>query len=249
MRHRPIVDPLARLATRCATSALDWLCPPACVLCTALGAMLCKACRVDATARVAHACPRCAIALPAQARMPVCGRCQRRRPAFDRTLAAAWYAPPFDRLIQGLKYGATLAYAPLLADLLHGRVITADIPHFFDVVLPVPLSRGRMAERGFNQSIEIGRILADRLDRPLDTRSVLRIVDTSPQAALPFDARRRNIRGAFSVIDGCRHTLVGSHVAIVDDVMTTGATLDELARTLKRAGVAAVTCLVVARTP
>ena len=84
---------------------------------------------------------------------------------------------------------------------------------------------------------------------PSATDCILRIVDTAPQAALPFDARRRNIRGAFSVIDGCGHTLVGSHVAIVDDVMTTGATLDELARTLKPAGVASVTCLVVARTP
>lgn len=246
---QPVLDAIGRFALRRATDALDWVCPPSCALCDAPGATLCAACRTDATARVEHACPRCAIPLPPQVRMPLCGRCLRRRPAFDRTLAAALYEAPFTRLIHGLKYGATLAYAPLLADLLHARVGTASDPPICDVVLPVPLSRRRIAERGFNQSIEVGRILARRLGRPLDTRSVLRIVDTSPQAALPFDARRRNIRGAFSVVDGCRHTLVGSHVAIVDDVMTTGATLDELARTLKRAGVATVTCLVVARTP
>lgn len=241
--------PLRAVAERCAVAALDWLCPPACALCAAPGAPLCAACRSDATARIRSACPRCAIPLPPRQPMPLCGRCLKRPPGFDRTLAAALYEAPFTRLIHGLKYGATLAYAPMLADLLHDRVVATIDEIRIDVVLPVPLSRRRMAERGFNQSIEIARRLARRLDRPLDVRSVLRVVDTAPQAALPFDARRRNIRGAFSVVDGCRHTLVGSHVAIVDDVMTTGATLDELARTLKRAGVASVSCLIVARTP
>ena len=247
VKFRPTLHLLHRLVGRSASASLDWLCPPACVLCDAPGAMLCEACRSDATAGVDPACARCAIPL---SRGPsLCGRCLKRSPAFDRTRAAALYTAPFTQLVRGLKYGATLAYAPLLADLLHARVRSADGADDFDCVLPVPLSRARMAERGFNQSIEIARVLARRLDVPLDTRSVLRILDTSPQASLAFVARRRNLRGAFSVVDGCRQDLVGSHVAIVDDVMTTGATLDELARTLKRAGVARVTNLVVARTP
>jgi ComF family protein len=242
---RPNLNPLRRLVGRSASTTLDWLCPPACVLCDTPGAMLCDACRTDATAGVDPACPRCAIPLPRAASL--CGRCLKRSPAFDRTWAAALYTAPFTQLVRGLKYGATLAYAPLLADLLLARATAAD--EDFDRILPVPLSRERMGERGFNQSIEIARVLAQRLDLPLDTRSVLRILDTSPQASLALAARRRNLRGAFSVVDGSRQDLVGSHVAIVDDVMTTGATLDELARTLKRAGVARVTNLVVARTP
>ena len=244
---RPILDPLRRLVGRSASAGLDWLCPPACVLCDAPGRVLCAACRRDATSGVERACPCCA--LPLSRGGSLCGRCLKRSPAFDRTWAAALYTAPFTQLVRALKYGATLAYAPVLADLLHARVLSVDDAGDFDRVLPVPLSRERMAERGFNQSIEIARVLARRLDLPLDTRSVLRILDTSPQASLAFAARRRNLRGAFSVVDGCRQDLVGSHVAIVDDVMTTGATLDELARTLKRAGVARVTNLVVARTP
>jgi ComF family protein len=178
----------------------------------------------------------------------LCGRCLRRPPAFDKTIAAALYEAPFDQLVRGLKYGATLAYAPLFARLLHGRAthaVLADI----DVVLPVPLSRARMATRGFNQAIEIARPFAEKLGRPLDTESVLRITDTAPQASLPFDARRRNVRGAFAVIDARRERIIGRRVGVVDDVMTTGATLEELAKTLKRAGAVAVVNLVVARTP
>jgi ComF family protein len=210
--------------------------------------MLCEACESDARVDPSAACARCGIPLPRDARVKLCGRCLRRPPAFDKTIAAALYEAPFDQLVRGLKYGATLAYAPLFARLLHGRAthaVLADI----DVVLPVPLSRARMATRGFNQAIEIARPFAEKLGRPLDTESVLRIADTAPQASLPFDARRRNVRGAFAVIDARRERIIGRRIGVVDDVMTTGATLEELAKTLKRAGAAAVVNLVVARTP
>jgi ComF family protein len=210
--------------------------------------MLCAACESDARIDPSAACARCAIPLPRDVQVKLCGRCLRRPPAFDRTIAAALYDAPFDQLVRGLKYGATLAYAPLFARLLHNRIddaVLADI----DVVLPVPLSRARMATRGFNQAIEIARPLARQLGKPLDTESVLRIVDTAPQASLPFDARRRNLRGAFAVIDARRERIIGRRIGIVDDVMTTGATLEELAKTLKRAGAVTVVNLVVARTP
>ncbi len=241
----------AGLATRYGALVLDGLFPATCLLCNAAGAPLCDSCRDDATGRARHACPCCAIPLPVDAHARRCGRCLRRAPAFDRTFAAATYEAPFAQLVRGFKYGAALAYAPLFADLLHARITALDpaIVDDIDLLLPVPLAHERMASRGFNQSIEIARLLARRIGKPLDTRSVLRIHDTSPQAALPFEARRRNIRGAFCVVDARRADLTGRRVAVVDDVMTTGATLDELARTLKRAGVTSVSNCVVARTP
>ena len=232
--------------------ALDWLWPPSCALCGDPGHPLCPHCRADARLDPERSCPRCAIPLPGGAGAAVaCGRCQKRPPAYDRTLAAALFEAPFSQLVRSFKYGATLAHAPLLAGLLHARIAADALAEGagLDRLVPVPLSRERMASRGFNQSIEIGRILAARSGTPLDAGCVLRVHDTVPQASLPFEARRRNIRGAFAVIDGCRADLRGACIGVVDDVMTTGATLDEFAKTLKRAGACRVVNLVVARTP
>jgi ComF family protein len=239
------------LLARWSEPALDWLSPRSCVLCNASGAMLCTACRADATVGSSACCPRCAIPLHADVAERLCGRCLKRPPAYDRTIAATRYDAPFDQLVRGLKYGATLAYAPLLAELLHTRAV-AMLGHDLgeiDVIVPVPLSRARMAARGFNQSIEVARTFSRRSSKPLDNASVLRIHDTLPQASLRFDARRSNVRGAFAVIDRRRDALAGRRIGVIDDVMTTGATLDELAKILKRAGAATVVNLVVARTP
>ena len=235
----------AGVVARC---VLDRLFPASCVLCGAPGRPLCGPCRDDAVRPLRHGCFRCAVPLPEPS--VACGRCLRRAPAYDRTFAAATYEAPFDQLIRAFKYGATLAHAPLFADLLLARIASdARAIDAFELIVPVPLSRERLASRGFNQSLEIARILTARLGKPLDGRSVLRVHDTQPQASLPFAARRRNMRGAFHVIDARRPALAGRDIAVVDDVMTTGATLDELARTLKRAGARSVTNLVVARTP
>lgn len=246
---------MTHLVTHGWQAALEWLFPATCALCSAPGNALCVACRRDVAVGLEHACHRCAIPLPARVHEPghvrLCGRCLRRMPAYDRTLAAARYEAPFDQLIRGLKYGATLAYVPLLADLIEARTVAARATGWpgVDVLVPVPLSRERMATRGFNQSIEIAKVVARRIGVPLDASGVLRIHDTLPQASLPLDARRRNVRGAFAVIDAQRSRLRDLHVGVVDDVMTTGATLDELARTLKRAGAKTVCNLVAARTP
>lgn len=227
---------------------LDRVCPEACALCGASGALLCAPCLADAQLGLAVGCARCAIPLAAADPGALCGRCLKRRPAYAATVAGAVYDAPFDQLVRGLKYGATLAYAPLFAAMLHRRLQATGVASP-DVVIPVPLSRTRMAARGFNQAIEIARPLSRRIDRPLLLDAVLRVVDTAPQASLPFDARRRNVRRAFAVVDARRDRIAGRSVGVVDDVMTTGATLDELARTLRRAGAAAVVNLVVARTP
>lgn len=169
-----------------------------------------------------------------------CGRCLRDPPAFDATHAAFAYAFPLDRIVQALKYRHRLALAGFLADALLPLVPSENA-----VLLPMPLHVRRLRERGFNQAVEVARPLARAAGLPLELGAVGRVLNTAPQASLPWKARRVNMLGAFR----CDASFTGKTVIVVDDVMTTGATLDELARTLKRHGAARVENLVVARTP
>jgi ComF family protein len=168
----------------------------------------------------------------------ICGTCLRHPPQFDMTVAAWRYVYPVDRLVQALKFHGRLALASFFADVLASLVQRAD------VVIPMPLHRSRLTERGFNQAAEIARHLAGRLGTGLAYQGASRIRRTLPQADLPLRERSRNVRGAFA----CALDLTGARVAVVDDVMTTGATLGELAMVLKRAGAARVENWVVART-
>ena len=163
----------------------------------------------------------------------------KRAPVFDRTLALWRYEFPCDRLVLSLKYRARTALAGFFA-----RSFSAHAMPEVDLIVPMPLHRKRLAERGFNQALEIARPLASMLGLPVDPRCANRIRDTPPQTALPFEARAKNVHGALA----CDKNLSGRTVAVVDDVMTTGATLNELARVLKRAGATRVVNLVVART-
>jgi ComF family protein len=196
--------------------------------------LLCEACRAELPRLAAERCPRCALPVPGAA---VCGRCLAEPPAYDGTRAALAYDFPADALVQALKFRSELALAPLLAELLLPEVQGEGI----DRVIPVPLSPARLRSRGYNQAAEIARPLARG---KLDLDTCVRESDARPQMELPWDERRRNIRGAFR----CRRSVIGATIAVVDDVMTTGATLDELARTLKRAGALRVVNWVVART-
>ena len=223
--------------------------PASCVLCEARGMALCKPCRDDAMATLSSTCSQCAIPLRNHDAARICGACLRRVPAFDATIAAAAYDAPFDSLVRALKYRAQLSLAPLLAELVAARISETKASGAIDVLIPVPLSRERLGARGFNQALELARPLSRKLGLPIDAASVLRIRDTPPQAALPYDERRKNMRDAFAVRDARRTALQGLCVGVVDDVMTTGATLNEFAATLKRAGAARVVNLVVARTP
>ena len=208
-----------------------------CLLCGAKGGpeLLCPACIAELPG-LPERCPRCALPSPAGA---VCGSCLRRPPRFDATLALWRYEFPCDRLVQALKYRARLALAGFFARSLASR----PLPEF-DLIVPMPLHPKRLAERGFNQALEIARGLARHLGRPIEPRGVLRVKDTLPQTELPYEERAKNVRGAFL----CRLDLSGASVAVLDDVMTTGATLNELARALKRAGATRVENLVIART-
>jgi len=196
--------------------------------------LLCGECDADLPRLDEALCPRCALASPGGA---LCGRCLSTSPAYDATRAALAYDFPADALVHALKFRGELALAPLLASFLIDRTRDDAVDH----VVAVPLSTRRLRERGYNQSVEIARHLRkDALDVGLCERTR----NTRPQIELPYEERQSNIRGAFR----CTRTLVGARIAVVDDVMTTGATLNELARTLKAAGAVHVVNWVVART-
>lgn len=214
-------------------------------------ALLPRRCVLCAAASRSAFCPDCALELPVLARprchicaLPIgrgerCGRCLARPPHFDATVAAAAYAYPVDRLVQGLKYGGRLHLAPVLAELL-----AAEPAPEADALIPVPLHPQRLCERGFNQAAEIARHLARHWRLPLHALCCERLMDAPPQASLPWKSRADNVRGAFRVVGN----VAGRHVAVVDDVMTTGATLEQLAQVLKLAGARRVTNVVVTRT-
>ncbi len=227
---------LSALFNTCARNVHAWA-GEDCLLCGAETGpeLLCPACIGELPA-LAESCPRCALPSPAGA---VCGSCLNHPPQFDATLALWRYEFPCDRLVQALKYRARLALAGFFARNLASR----PIPEV-DLIVPMPLHAKRLAERGFNQALEIARGLARHLGRPIEPRGVLRVKDTLPQTELPYEERAKNVRGAFL----CKLDLSGASVAVLDDVVTTGATLNELARALKRAGATRVKNLLVART-
>ncbi len=228
--------------TRGATGLADWLFGGTCYLCRGASAdgVLCAPCRDDLPRLPRPRCPRCA--LPVSEDLP-CGRCLADPPAYDATVAVFAYAFPADILVQGLKFRGELALAPLLAAQLADE-IRAGPPDPVDLVIPAPLHADRLAERGFNQAMEIAREVAARLKVPLAANLCDRVRATPAQAGLPWKGRRDNVRGAFT----CNRTVEALRVAVVDDVMTTGATLGEIAVALKKSGAARVVNWVVART-
>lgn len=212
------------------------LLPRVCVLCRSprvpAGASACPGCRADLP-RAPAACRRCA--LPLAVGGPVCGRCLSRAPPVERVHAAYRYAFPIDRAVRAVKFAHRLEYLPLLAEGMRPLV-----PEDCDLLVPVPLARRRHARRGFNQAVELARCLGSSL--PL-AANVERTRHTPSQTGLDAAERQRNVRGAFAV----RGELAGRRPLIVDDVMTTGATVFELARCLRRHGAERVAVLVAAR--
>jgi ComF family protein len=226
---------------------LGALFPPTCLLCGAPGADgrdLCAGCAAELPHN-RHACPGCAlpfdIPLPAGA---VCGVCQRRSPPFVRALAALRYETPIPTLVGAAKFRGRLNHARLLGQLLAdvAQALPAPWPQ---ALVPVPLHPTRLVARGYNQSLEIARVVGRALDLPVDGACCRRVLATPPQAGLDEPARRRNIRGAFEA----QTPLPWQRVAILDDVVTTGSTVIELTRVLRRAGARQVEVWAVARTP
>lgn len=198
---------------------------------------------------------------PAVRRCPGCaaptgtgGRCAACRPGgspVERTVVAFDYAFPWDRAILDLKFKARTELARPLADALLRALLgtAADTRgEAIDALVPVPLAPDRLAERGYNQSLLIARHLADALQVPVAPHWLLRPVATAHQTGLPREQRERNLRGAFMIDPRQRESLAGRRVALVDDVVTTGATAREAARELLRGGARAVELWAVART-
>jgi len=211
-----------------------------CLLCGAIaGGDFCPACYRDLPQLPASHCPVCLWPVPTN---EICGNCLKKPPAFTRTLAALRYTFPADALIHALKYQTNLAIAPVLANLFIARLNTMETMP--DVIVPMPLHPIRLRERGFNQAMEIGRTIAKQTGIALLPDGCSRIKHTPPQTGLPWKERQKNIRRAFS----CKIELTGKHVAVVDDVMTTGATLNELAQVLRRRGATEISNWVIART-
>lgn len=217
--------------------------PLRCLLCGAPGAEcidLCAACAAELP-RNRSCCARCALPLATAAAL--CGECQRRAPPWDAAWAPFRYGWPLDRLESRYKFGADLAAGRVLSTLWLREPCPIKLPQ---LLLSVPLHRSRLRRRGYNQALELARPLARAAGVPLRHDVLLRRRSTAAQTELDATARRRNVHGAFALREG---VALPAHVAILDDVMTTGATLAECARVLRRAGVARVDVWSLARAP
>jgi ComF family protein len=221
---------------------LDFLLPASCHFCgTSCRESPCAQCARQVMPEAVGRCPQCGLRVHRSER---CGACLTHGPAYDRSQVACDYAPPLDQLVARLKYGGQLDIAPLFARAIARQMPADDAP---ELLCPVPLAAQRLAQRGCNQALEIARVLARLRGLPLAPRLLTRWRETQAQALLPAQERQANVRGAFVLTPG--QSVQGLHVGVVDDVMTTGATLQEVAALLKRHGARRVTNLVFARTP
>jgi len=226
-------------------AALDLVYPPRCYACDrdlARG-RLCEGCR-HGLVPILNPCPRCASPRGPGVSGKRCDQCRSTSPGFRGAVAAVEYEGPASTLVQRLKYAGERDQAYLLGEMTAGAVLDAPFRSEIQAIVPVPLDRVRRRERGFNQA----RLLADEvsraLERPVRERWLVRHRATLPQAGLSRRARRRNLEGCFRARG---KAVAGRTILIVDDVMTTGSTLAEAARTLRRAGAKAVYAAAFAR--
>lgn len=222
-----------------------FLLPPSCVLCAARGQPplldLCLDCEKDLPRNDA-ACPRCALPGSRNSATDSCGACLARPPPFDRALVPFQYAYPLGHLVRALKYAGELSNARILGTLV-ARAALRRSDSLPQLVVPVPLHRARYRERGFNQARELARFIGGALRVDVDDRSCIRVRATADQTELSAAERRRNVRDAFAVTRPLR----ARHVAIVDDVLTTGSTVAALAAVIRAAGATKIEVWAVAR--
>ncbi len=207
----------------------QWIFPYTCLLCSQKSDRtldLCSACENDLPG-ITSVCQQCGT--PISETTMRCGKCLKTPPAFDRLIAPFSYEPPIQRLIIDLKFHHQLVNAKILGSLLAKRLSDIEKP---DIIIPVPLHKKRLRERGFNQALEIAKPIAKHLNLPLDRLSCMRIRHTEPQSLTPAKLKHKNVKRAFEI----SQNFSGKHIAIIDDVVTSGHTVNELARTLKKAG-------------
>lgn len=235
---REQVDKLALMFDR-----LLW--PRRCVLCLAFtqDSDLCIECNRDLVLNH-ECCPRCAAPLGEGSEHElVCGACIKKVPEFDTSFIPFRYAYPLDRMIQRLKYAGELSVGRVLANSFAARLLATRSATWPQAIVPVPLGRARYLSRGYNQAIELAQQMRGRINIPLRTDWVVRARETTEQAALARDERQTNVRGAFAMnrAPDC------DHVAILDDVVTTGSTVNEVAKVLRKAGVRRIDVWAIAR--
>ena len=214
------------------------LLPGTCLLCGADSSeqLLCPDCSSDLPPLPENRCPQCSEQTTHGER---CGACLKDPPAFTHSFACFRYEFPVDRIIHAFKYGHQLAVANWAA-----QIITRQLSNnFYDLLIPLPLHPDRLRQRGFNQSTEIARRIAHKTGQHLNIEALTRSRATPPQAELPMKERSRNVRGAFE----CSDDLSGKRVLLIDDVMTTGATLREASRVIKLHGAIHIDIAVLAR--
>lgn len=222
------------------------LLPVRCVLCGAAGQPpdfdLCLDCEADLPVN-RPACRGCGEALGSEPAGAVCGGCLRRPPRYDSATCPYRYEYPVDHLIRALKYDRAISHARVLGELLARKLRADRTTPWPDCLVPVPLGDERFRARGYNQALEIGRVLERALGIPMRADVLTRIRQTREQAALSAKERRQNVRNAFAIAI----PLAERHVAILDDVATTGSTVNEIARVLRRGGVRSIEVWTVAR--
>jgi ComF family protein len=231
-------------------SGITALLPTSCALCGETGnTLICTGCRQQFISTSTARCIQCAVSLPAPLLHHRCGACLSSQPYFDHTIVAVDYTAPFDQLVLALKFGHQLPLSRLFSELLRDAILQDKQQQLPDILCPVPLGMHRLAERGFNQSLEIARPLSVTLGVALQPQLLHRSRETAQQSSLHPDQRHKNVRNAFMINPRAIELIKGKHIALVDDVMTTGTTLNEIGGLLKRFGAAKVSNFVFARTP
>mgnify|MGYP003607507210 CR=1 FL=1 len=226
--------------------ALDRLLPPTCVLCGAPGADgldLCAGCLGDLPMNL-RPCPRCAMPVPMATAGLVCGACLSHPPPYQASHIPYLYVDAIPGLVRGAKFHGRLNLTRLLGLCLARSLVQMETDRP-EILIPVPLHPQRWRERGYNQAQEMAQALSSRLAIPIDTQTCVRLHANRPQVGLERDERRLNVRGAF----GASRIIPAKHIAILDDVVTTGSTAAEVARVLRQAGAERVDLWAVARAP
>ena len=221
---------------------------PCCVLCdtkVTQSISLCCACLQDLP-RISHSCYRCALPLQNELADTVCGQCQQSPPPVDYLISSLHYAYPVGYLISQLKFQRHLSHAKIFSQLLlttlqaYYSKSSVALP---EIMIPVPLHKKRIRQRGFNQALEIARPIAKELNIPISSDAIQRTKHTEAQSLLSAVERRKNLRHSFEIVK----PITADHIVLLDDVVTTGTTVYELASLLKKQGVKTVSVWTVAR--
>ena len=226
-----------------ALALLEWVAPPCCLLCrleVEYRHGLCQGCWAKLPVNEIH-CERCALPM---AHESLCGHCQRCPPVFDSVIAPLCYQDPIDQMLCALKYHQQLSFARTAAGLITDTVRESGEPRP-DLLVGVPMTHRAVRKRGLNQAVFLARLIGRQLGIPAKSTLIKKLRETDRQSTLNASKRQRNLKGAFH----CKGSLEDKHIALVDDILTTGATANEISKVLKAAGANRVDIWVCARTP